>query len=71
MILYQCSLARCSVGFSSAQRFEQFLKACLVFITLWAFAVGLDPVGMLAPQVLVNLLLQLSVGVDFVRHGIW
>ena len=35
------------------------------------FAIWLDPFGMLDPQVVVNLLLKLGVGVDLVRHGHW
>ena len=33
------------------------------------FAIWLDPFGMLDPQVVVNLLPELGVGVDLVRHG--
>src|SRR6267378_4478749 len=50
---------------------EQFHKARLVRITDRGFAIWLDPVGMLDPQVVVNLLLELGVGVDLVIHGNW
>ncbi len=59
------------VGSPSRKSVEQFREARLVRITLGAFAIWLDPFGMLDPQVVVNLLLKLSVGVDLVRHGHW
>jgi len=49
----------------SHQRVEQFQEAHRGF-TIW-----LDPFGMLDPQVVVNLLPELGVGVDFVRHSNW
>ena len=36
-----------------------------------AFAIWLDPFGMLDPQIVVNLLQELDVGVDLVRHDHW
>ncbi len=59
------------VGSPSRPSVEQFREARLVRITLGAFAIWLDPFGMLDPQVVVNLLLKLGVGVDLVRHGHW
>ena len=56
-------------GFSSLQTIEQFHQARLVRITNGAFAIWLDPFGMLDPQVVMNLLLELAVGVDLMRHG--
>jgi hypothetical protein len=53
------------VGFPSRQRVEQFQEAHGGF-TIW-----LDPFGMLGPQVVVDLLPEHDVGVDFVRHGNW
>src|SRR6266513_3143865 len=53
------------VGFPSRQRIEQFQEAHGGF-TIW-----LDPFGVLDPQVVVDLLPALDVGVDFVRHGNW
>ena len=49
---------------------EQFREARLVRITRGAFTIGLDPFGMLDLQVVVDLLLELGVGVDLVRHGL-
>ena len=71
LILHQHSLARFSVGFTSRHCLEQFPEALLVFVTLGAFTGGLDPFWMLVPQVLVNLLLELCVGMDFVGHNHW
>ena len=58
-------------GSPSRKSVEQVREARLVRITLGAFAIWLDPVGMLDPQVVVNLLPKLSVSVDLVRHGHW
>ena len=57
------------MGFTWRQRFEQFLQARLVLVTFWALTSWLDPFGVLGPQVFVNLVLELCVGVDLVRHG--
>jgi hypothetical protein len=46
----------------SRQSVEQFQEAH------GGFAIWLDPFGMLDPQVVVNLLPELAVGVDLVRH---
>ena len=59
------------VGSASRRSVEQFHKARLVRITRGAFAIWLDPFGMLDPQIVVNLLPKLGVGVDFVMHGHW
>ena len=59
------------VGSSSRQRIEQFHEARLVRITHGGLAIWLDPFGMLGPQVVVDLLPELGVGVDLVRHGNW
>ena len=53
------------------QGVEQFREARLVRITDGGFAICLDPFGMLNPQVVVNLLPKLGVGVDLGRHGNW
>jgi hypothetical protein len=58
-------------GFSSLQTIEQFHEARLVRITHGGFAIWLDPFGMLDPEVVVNLLPELDVSVDLVRHGRW
>ena len=39
-----------------------------MLVTLGAVTTGLDPFGMLGPQVVVNLMLELCVGVDLPRH---
>ena len=59
------------VGSPSRQRVEQFHETRLVRITNGGFAIWLDPFGMLDPQVAMNLLQELGVGVDLVRHGHW
>jgi len=56
------------VGSPSRQCVEQFHEARLVRITRGALAIWLDPFGMLDPEVVVNLLLELGVGVDLVRY---
>jgi hypothetical protein len=58
-------------GFSSLQTIEQFHEARLVRITHGGLAIWLDPFGMLDPEVVVNLLPELDVSVDFMRRGRW
>src|SRR6476660_9968975 len=53
------------VGSPSRQSVELFQEAH------GGFAIWLDPFGMLDPQIIVNLLLEFGVGVDFVIHGNW
>ena len=53
------------VGSPSRQNVELFHEAH------GGFAIWLDPFGMLHPQVVVNLLPHLRVGVDLVRHCHW
>ena len=48
---------------------EQFHEARLVKIRHWGPAIWLDPFGMLDAQVVVNLLPELGVGVDLVKHS--
>jgi len=60
-----------SVRLRSHRSVEQFHEARLVRIILGAFAIGPDPFGMLNPQLVVNLLLELGVGVDLMKHGYW
>ena len=57
------------LGSASHQNAEQFRKARLVRIAHGTLAIGLDPFGMLDSQIVVNLFLELSVGVDLVMHG--
>src|SRR5882724_10745522 len=59
------------VGSPLRQCVEQFDETSLVRITPGGFAIWLNPVGMLEPQVVVNLLPELGVGVDFVGHHNW
>ena len=53
------------VGSPSRQCVELFHEAH------GGFAIWLDPFGMLDPQIVVNLLPKLGVGVDLGRHGNW
>jgi hypothetical protein len=59
------------VGSASRESAEQFHEARFVRITYEGFSIWLDPFGVLDPQVVVNLLQELGVGVDLVRHGNW
>src|SRR5262245_36248577 len=56
------------VGSPWHQSIEQFDETCLVSITDGGLTIWLYPFGMLDPQVVVNLLPQLGVGVDLVSH---
>jgi hypothetical protein len=58
-------------GFSSRQTSQQFYEARLVRIAHGRFAIWLDPFGMLDSQVVVNLLLELRVGVNLMTRGCW
>ena len=58
-----------SVGSPSRQSADHFREARVVRITLGGFAIWPDPFGMLDPQIVVNLVPKLAVGVDLVRHG--
>ena len=60
-----------SVGSSLRQTAEDSREARLVRIARGTFAIGLDPFGMLEPQIVVNLLLELGISVDLVIHGYW
>ena len=59
------------VGSPSRQSVEHFREARVVRITLGGFATGLNPFGMLDPQIVVDLLLEFGVRVDWMRHGNW
>ena len=59
------------VGSPSRRNAEQFHEARLVRIAHGGLAIWLDPFGMLDPEVVVNLLPELGVSVDFVRHSYW
>ena len=58
----------CLPGFSLSQTSQQFHEPRLVRFAHGRFAIWLDPVGMLDPQVVVNLLPEFTVGVDLVKH---
>ena len=60
-----------SVVFRSHRSTEQLRQARLVRIARGTFAISLDPFGMLDPQIVVNLFLELGVCVDLVKHGNW
>jgi hypothetical protein len=57
------------VGFGLNQAFQRFHQARLVRITHGRLAVWLDPLGMLDPQVVVDLFTQVCVGVELVKHN--
>ena len=57
------------IGFSSRPRVQHFCEAQLVRIAYGGFTIWLDPVGMLDPQVVVNLLPEFGVGLDLVSYG--
>ncbi len=59
------------VGSRSRECIEQFLEARFVRITHRGFAIWLNPFGMLNPEVVVDLLPKLHVGVDLVWRGHW
>jgi hypothetical protein len=59
------------VGSRSRECVEQLYQTRLVRITHGAFAIWLNPFGMLDAKVVVNLFPQLRVGEDLVRHGNW
>ena len=65
MVLPRCEL----LDALRVQCAQEFREARLVNITCGGFAIWLDPFGMLDPQIVVNLLQQLGVGVDLVRQG--
>jgi hypothetical protein len=59
------------VGSPSRRNAEQLHEARLVRIAHGALAIWLDPIGMLDPEVVVNLLPKFGVSVDLVRQGRW
>jgi len=50
---------------------EQFHETRLVRIAHRTIAIWLNPFGMLDPEIVVNLLPKLGVGVDLMRSGRW
>ena len=61
-------VARRFVRLPLCKPLEQFHQARLVRITRGRLAIWLDPFGMLDPQVIVNLFLQLCAGLDLLKH---
>src|SRR5436305_10284810 len=57
------------VAFGGFQTADQLRQALLVGVAGRTFTVGFNPIGVLDPQVFVNLLLKLAVGMNLVRHG--
>jgi hypothetical protein len=62
----QLSCDQVAVG--GLEKADQLRQAPLVGIARWTVTVGCDPLGVLDPQVFVNLLLKLAVGMNLVRH---
>ena len=58
-------------GFSSCQTIEQFHQARLIRIAHGRFAIWLDPVRVLNPEVVMNLLPELHVSVDLFMERRW
>src|SRR5947207_13089854 len=56
-------------GSPSRRSADQFREPRLVRITDGGAAIGVDPVGVLDPQIIANLLLELGGGVELVVHG--
>jgi hypothetical protein len=54
--------------FGGFKKVDQLRQAPLVGIAGGTVTVGPDPLGVLDPQVLVNLLLKLAIGMNLVRH---
>jgi hypothetical protein len=59
------------VGSPSSNRIEQFHETRLVRIAHGTIAIWLNPFGMLDPEIVMNLLPKLGVGVDLMRFGRW
>ena len=59
------------VRFPLRQCVQEFREARLVRIAQGGFAIWLDPFRMLDPQIVVNLLPKLGVGVDLMVHEHW
>jgi hypothetical protein len=57
------------VGSFSSYCIEQFHETRLVRIAHRTIAIWLNPFGMLDPEIVVNLLPKLGVGVDLMRSG--
>jgi hypothetical protein len=69
--LSPCSSAPWTAASDSLDLLRVEVSSSSIRITQGAFAIWLDPFGMLDPQVVVNLVPKLGVGVDLVMHGHW
>ena len=56
------------VGFTWHRGIEQFHQTRLIRITQWRLAILLDPLGMLDPEVVMNLLQQVRLSADLLGH---
>ena len=56
------------VAFGGFETADQLRQAPLVGVAGRTLTVGSNPIGVLDPQIFVNLLLQLAVGVNLVGH---
>jgi len=63
-----CQLRCDQVALGGLEKADQLRQTPLVGIARGAVTVGCDPIGVLDPQVFVNLLLKLAVGMNLVRH---
>ena len=63
-----CQLRCDQVAFGGLEKTDQLREAPLVGIAGGTVTVGCDPLRVLDPQVFVNLLLKLAVGMNLVRH---
>jgi hypothetical protein len=58
-------------GFFLRQTIEQFHETRFVRIAHGRFSICLDPIRVLNPEIVVNLLPELSVSMDLMRQGSW
>jgi hypothetical protein len=56
------------IAFGGFETADQLRQAPLVGVAGWTLTVGSNPIGVLGSQIFVNLLLQLTVGVNLVGH---
>jgi hypothetical protein len=68
---WSAKLSSTRVTFGGSEKTDQFGEAPLVGVAAGTVTVGLDPVRMLDPQVIVDLLLEFSVRANPARQGNW
>jgi hypothetical protein len=56
------------VAFGGLENADQLRQASFVRVAGGTVTVGFDPIGVLDPQVFVNLLLKFAVGMNLLRH---